>query len=428
VMRRAPAVLAWLVLLVCASGIAVGHALQSSVETTPLDSWLLSCSFLAFPAIGALIVSRRPGNTVGWIFCAVGLGTAATSFSAGYVHHALAMHADTQVATGLIDLMGNTVWPLNIGLGSLLLFLFPDGRLPSWRWRFVFWLDVAAIAASSLSTIVHPGPMEQVNGKGLVLNPLGIAGAGPLLDAVNNLAQSVFAWLALVAVISVIVRYRHAAGAQRQQIKWFAYGATLLVVFILGGLALAQVVTPSGQDPSNNIIANMGFVLGFVMLPVGAGIGVLRYRLYDIDIIINRTLVYGSLTLILAAVYFGGVVGVQAVVQALTGTRTLPAYVIVASTLLIAALFTPLRRRLQSGIDRRFYRRKYDTARTLAAFGAALRQDIDIAELREHLLGVVAETMQPARVSLWLRPPEQPQEIAVGRVQRGGRQTEGGGI
>jgi hypothetical protein len=404
-MRRAPAVLAWLVPLVCVTGIAAGHVLQSSVEAEPLDTWLLSCSFLAFPVIGALIVSRRPGNAVGWIFCAIGLGTAATSFSAGYVHHALAMHADTQVATGLIDVMGNIVWPLNLGLGSLLLFLFPDGKLPSRRWRFVFWLDVAAVTVSSLSALAHPGPLEHVNGQGLVPNPLGISSAGPLLDAVNNLAQSLFAWLALVAVISVIVRYRRAAGAQRQQVKWFAFGATLLVVFILGGIALAQAVTPSGQDSSNSFIANLGFVLGFVMLPLGAGIGVLRYRLYDIDLIINRTLVYGSLTLILAAVYFGGVVGAQAVVQALTGQTKPQPVLIVASTLLIAALFSPLRRRIQATIDRRFYRRKYDATKTLADFGATLRSEVELAQLKDHLLTVVEHTMQPEHISLWLRPP-----------------------
>lgn len=298
--------------------------------------------------------------------------------------------------------MGNTVWPLNLGLGSVLLFLFPDGRLPSRRWRFVLWLNVAAIVVSSLSALFHPGPMEHVNGKGLVPNPIGIPGAGPLLDAVNNLAQSLFAWLALVAVISVIVRYRRAAGTQRQQIKWFAFGATLLVVFILGGIALAQAVTPSGQDSSSSFIANLGFVLGFVMLPLGAGIGVLRYRLYDIDLIINRALVYGSLTALLAAVYFACVLGAQAVIQALTGARTLPAYVIVGSTLLIAALFTPLRRRLQTGIDRRFYRRKYDAARTLEHFAATLRTETDLGELGKHLVGVVNATMQPAHASLWL--------------------------
>ncbi len=300
--------------------------------------------------------------------------------------------------------MGNIVWPLNLGLGSLLLFLFPDGKLPSRRWRFVFWLDVVAVTVSSLSALAHPGPLEHVNGQGLVPNPLGIPGAGPLLDAVNNLAQSLFAWLALVAVISVIVRYRRAAGTQRQQIKWFAFGATLLVVFILGGIALAQAVTPSGQDSSNSFIANLGFLLGFVMLPLGAGIGVLRYRLYDIDLIINRTLVYGSLTLILAAVYFGGVVGAQAVVQALTGqTKPQPA-LIVASTLLIAALFTPLRRRVQRLIDRRFFRAKYDAVHTLEQFAVTLRGELNLAELNAHLVGVVEETMQPAQVSLWLRP------------------------
>jgi hypothetical protein len=198
--------------------------------------------------------------------------------------------------------------------------------------------------------------------------------------------MSLFAWLALVAVISVIVRYRRTAGTQRQQIKWFAFGATLLVVFILGGIALAQAVTPSGQDSSNSFIANMGFVLGFVMLPLGAGSGVLRYRLYDVNLIINRTPVYGSLSLVLAAVYFGGVIGVQAVEQTLTGQTRPNPLVIVLSTLLIAALFSPqVRRRQDAGQLQRYPAQPGELERTSRASAGRHTGDV-----------------QPAQVSLWL--------------------------
>jgi hypothetical protein len=404
--RSVAAALGWLVLSFCAVSYAMALLLVnlSSVSGgTPIVPPQV-LAFLAFPMVGALIVTQRPRNTVGWLFCAIGLGTSITSFSGGYVTHALAVHADAQLATGLIDALGNAVWILNLGLGSLLLFLFPDGRLPSRRWRFVFWLDVAGIVAVSLSSLLYPGPLES---HGRVVNPIGIPVAAPLLNAITSIGQTLFIPLALSAVVSVIVRYRREEGTQRQQIKWFAYGAALLVLTIFVTVIVVTALTPSGQDGSNSLLSNVGFSLAFIMLPIGAGIGVLRYRLYDIDLIINRTLVYGSLTAILAGVYFGTVVGIQQLVRLISGQQAEQnPLVIVLSTLLIAALFTPLRQRIQQFIDRRFYRAKYDTARTLERFAATLRQDVDLAELREHLLGVVMETMQPAHVSLWLRETE----------------------
>jgi len=385
-------------------------------------SGLVTVSFLAFATMGALIVSRRPRNTVGWIFCAIGLGTAATSFTAGYVRYALAAHTDAQLATGVVDTLGNTLWPLNLGMGSLLLFLFPDGRLPSHRWRTVFWLDVACIGTMVLANAAHPGALE-ANGR--VVNPLGIAGAEPLLNTVVNGAQTAYLVMVLVAIVSVIVRYHRAAGAERQQIKWFAYGAALIALIFTVTLVLADALTPSNQDPSNSLISTVGFSLGFLMLPLGAGVGVLRYRLYDIDLIINRTLVYGTLTATLAAIYFAGVVGAQALANVVTGQPSQPSpVVVVLTTLLIAALFTPLRQRIQASIDQRFYRRKYDAAKTLARFGARLRTETDLGDLRAHMLGVVHETMQPAQVSLWLREPQR--QAVVRRQATAGRDATNG--
>ncbi|HKS69303.1 MAG TPA: hypothetical protein VJQ45_02715 [Ktedonobacterales bacterium] len=399
-----------LVLLICATAYGVAMVAFAAAGTsgapgaTPSDqlSTLVQLAgFFAYPVVGSLIVSRRPSNTVGWIFCAIGLGTATTAFSAGYIQHALAAHEDTQLATGLIDALGNGVWNLNLGLGSLLLFLFPDGKPISHRWRFIVWLDAIAIALMVIAAWVQPGPLE-ANGR--VVNPIGLAAAGPVLNAVNVVGHVIFLPLVLLAVASVIVRYRRASGIQRQQIKWFALGAAAMVLLI--------VVTVSAVPDENSPLSTIGFALAFAMLPIGAGIGVLRYRLYDIDILINRTLVYGSLTLLLAAVYFGSVIGMQRMVRLAADSRAEQnPLIIVVSTLLIAALFTPLRRSIQRTIDRRFYRAKYDTARTLERFAATLRQQVELAQLEDHLVGVVEETMQPAHVSLWLRPLQKKEAI-----------------
>ncbi len=372
----------------------VAFASAGATPAEQLVTFVQLAGFFTFPVVGSLIVTRRSSNTVGWIFCAIGLGTGTTAFAAGYIQHALAVHADAQLATGLIDALGNGMWVLNLGLGVLLLLLFPDGKSFSRGWGLVFWLGAIATAATALADLLMPGPLEA---GGRVANPLGISAARQVLVAVGFIGHVAILPLVLLAVASVIVRFRRAAGIQRQQIKWFAFGAAAMVFLIVATL----VALPDQNSP----LGTVGFALAFAMLPIGAGIGVLRYRLYDIDVVINRTLVYASLSAILIAVYFGAVVAMQQITSALAGTQTTQnPLILVISTLLIAALFSPLRRRIQRIIDQRFFRSKYDAARTLERFAATLRQDVDLAELRQHLLGVVGETMQPAHVWLWLRP------------------------
>jgi hypothetical protein len=387
--------LGMLVLLFCTIAYVIALVAFASAGAPPAEqvvSFVQLAEFFTYPVVGSLIVTRRPSNTVGWIFCVIGLGTATTAFSAAYVQHALAVHVDAQLATGLIDALGSGMWIVNLGLGALLLLLFPDGKPFSRGWGLVFWLGVAAIAATSLADLLMPGPLEP---GGRVINPLGVSAARHVLVAVDFLGHLVFLPLVLLAVASVIVRYRRAAGIQRQQIKWFALGAAAMALII----AVTVVAVPDQSSP----LSTIGFAFAFAMLPLGAGIGVLRYRLYDIDVVINRTLVYGSLSAILAGVYFVAVVVMQQVVRAITGSIELNPVVVVLSTLLIAALSNPLRSRLQAFIDRRFYRAKYDTARTLERFAATLRQDVDLGELHARLVDVVWETLRPAHVSLWLR-------------------------
>jgi hypothetical protein len=200
-----------------------------------------------------------------------------------------------------------------------------------------------------------------------------------------------------LSTLSLVVRYLRADGVERQQLRWLAGAAILIGVYIVGGLVGLDRLLGEGVWNLINAVANAG-------LYAAVGVAILRYRLYEIDIIINRTLVYGSLTAMLVALYLGGVVTMQAIFRALTGQEQQPQLAVVVSTLAIAALFNPLRHRIQSFIDRRFYRRKYDTRKTLEAFSSKLRDETDLEALHDELVGVVRETIQPAHVSLWLRP------------------------
>jgi hypothetical protein len=287
-------------------------------------------------------------------------------------------------------------------LGSaLLVLLFPNGRLLSRSWRAVVWLAVGGSAITAFAHATSPGRISPYR----ISNPFGIErNQRSILELLGDLGAATLLVCCVLAVISVFVRLQSAEGEERQQIKWFAYAAAVLLSTFFLGLPLAGVIAAMGLG----WVAPIPIVIGILALPVAVGVAMLRYRLYDIDVVINRTLVYGSLTLMLALVYFGGVTATQALLRTLTSQEQLPQLVVVASTLVIAALFNPLRRRIQSFIDRRFYRRKYDAAKTLEAFSAKLRNDTDLATLSDDLVGVVRETMQPAHVSLWLRPDTAP--------------------
>ena len=404
--RQHLAWISWVIVAFCLAATAVSLTLFSQSDVPIGNTMTLELAFLAFPTVGAMVVSRRQTNTVGWLFCLVGVGTATTSFSAGYVKIALLHHADAQPGTAIIDLIGNLVWVINITLFVLLLYLFPDGHPLSRRWRLIVWALLFTLTCVVTIQTFTPGPLE-ANGR--VPNPLGIQALPDFASTTVNAAQALLPLFALLALASLVIRYRRAEAAERQQIKWFVFGASLMLILTIGGSAAAAMIS---SDPNNLVagtVGNVTFALGILALPVGVGIGVLRYRLYDIDILINRTLVYGSLTAILAALYFGLVIGAQLLTRQLTGQQAAQQpLVIVLSTLLIAALVQPLRRRLQRAIDRRFYRSRYDATRTLAAFNATLRQEVELASLREHLLGVVEETMRPSHTFLWLSQPTPP--------------------
>jgi hypothetical protein len=294
------------------------------------------------------------------------------------------------------------LWLPGLFLGSaLLVLLLPNDRLLSRSWRAVVWLAVGGSAITALLFATSPGRLSPYR----ISNPFGIEGnLRTILELLGDLGAATLLVCCVLAVISVFVRLQSAEGEERQQIKWFAYAAAVLLSTFFLGLPLAAVIGALGGAWA----ALIPIVIGVLALPAAVGVAMLRYRLYDIGVIIDRTLVYGSLTVMLALVYFGGVTATQAVFTALTGQEELPQLVIVVSTLVIAALFNPLRRRIQSFIDRRFYRRKYDARKTLEAFSAKLRNDSDLDALSDDLVGMVRETMQPAQVSLWLHSETAP--------------------
>jgi hypothetical protein len=285
---------------------------------------------------------------------------------------------------------------------------FPDGRLLSPRWRAVAWLAVIVAVIETGFAAIRPGSDEGIP------NPLGIESleGSPAFDLVFE-AIAAPLWLAVgaLSVASLVVRYRRSHGKERQQIKWVAYAAVFLVTYTLADQVLLQ-------DDISFIADVVLFLIVFEGLWVAVAVAILRYRLYDVDVVINRTLVYGSLTVSLALVYLGSVVVLQAIFRALTGQESQLA--VVASTLAIAALFNPLRRRIQQFIDRRFYRGRYDAAKTLDNFSARLRDETDLGTLSEDLLGVVRQTMQPAGASLWLRPTPKGVDPGERRLERVG--------
>jgi hypothetical protein len=344
--------------------------------------------FLAFPLVGALVASRRPRNWVGWILLADGLLWTFGTVLDSYRVYGLARPGSVPFS-GAVHALGQWLWVPAVGLFAVyLILLFPDGMLPSRRWRALAWFSGAVMVLLSAG-IGKPFGLEQYP---------WVSDALPVVLALLPLCI-------LASAVSLVLRYRRAGTEVREQIKWVAFAALFVgVQFVIdiGASLLLVPMTASGREPAwLALLDQVGFIM-FAGVPIAVGIAVLKYRLYDIDVIINRALVYGSLTATLVALYFGGIVVLQRVFVALTGQQSTLA--VVVSTLAIAALFNPLRRRIQGFVDRRFYRRKYDASKTLESFSAKLRDATDLEALSGDLKAVVGETMQPEYVSLWLRP------------------------
>jgi hypothetical protein len=350
---------------------------------------------ISFSIIGANIASRLPANPLGWLYCAGACIAAVAHLGAEYAIYALLVQPEPLPAGEALAWLSSWVWIPFIGCIVLSFLLFPNGRLPGRRWRWLAWLSVLLISVGAVWQAFSPGVIVSL---GFMRNPLGMEG----LPSADEPVQTMVFALLFVAASSLFVRLRRADGIERQQIKWPAYIAVMAASGSLLTYTIAEAI-------GSRWLAWAGFVIliaAIVSFPISVGIAIVRYRLYEIDLIINRTLVYGSLTATLVALYFGVIVVLQRLFIILTGQQSTLA--VVASTLLIAALFTPLRRRIQSFIDRRFYRRKYDARKTLKTFSASLRNETDLKALSDELVAVVRETMQPSHVSLWLRTDTPP--------------------
>jgi hypothetical protein len=403
--QRAASLLAWSLCVLCVT-LATGSLLLAILNGRTaseifVDEGIVAIAVLAvaFSVVGTLIASHRPGNPIGWIFCAAALFQGLSISGYEYATYALITEPGSLLLGAEASWLAQWIWAP--GLGLILVFLpllFPNGRLPSRRWRWVAWLGSLSIGLNFVMAVILLWPQR---GPALV-GPEGAAEEGTshtMFVVVEFAAFPMMVVAGLGAVVSLFFRFRWARGGERQQIKWFASASALTFAFVFawnflldaeGGLLQATLAVVS--------------LLLVPTIPVATGIAILKYRLYDIDRIINRTLVYGSLTATLALVYFGGVALIQVLFRTLAGQEEQPQLAIVVSTLVIAALFAPLRRRIQSFIDRRFYRRKYDARKTLEAFSAKLRDETDLDALNGELVSAVRETMQPAHVSLWLRP------------------------
>ena len=395
--------LAWSLGILCAVLLALSLLLLATNPSYPgvrVSNLVFPETVIAvsFSPLGVLIGTRHPENPVGWLFCAIGLFGGLDLFCGVYAAYALLAEHGSLPGGEVSAWIDSWVWIPVVALLAFATLLFPNGRLPSRRWRPFAWFVGVAAVGGIVTIALLPGPVSEL---GPIENPLGLERFNKAHDLVQALVEALwYPLIELMALASLFVRFRRAGGVERQQIKWVTYAAAVAVI--------GAILTYGGADATGArwawMVGETLLVIGFGGLPIAIGFAVLKYRLYDIDLIINRTLVYGVLTGTLALVYFVGVATTQTIFRALTGQEQQPQLAVVISTLVIAALFMPLRRRIQSFIDRRFYRRKYDASKTLEAFSAKLRDETDLNALSNDLIGVVRETMQPAHISLWLRP------------------------
>lgn len=371
------------------AGMSLAPRIELLVEVGRLMRGL---AFFTFAGVGAIVLSRHPRHLVGWAFAVSGLLNLTSWLCEAYIE-----------GRGLSGMPGPFLEQVVVWLASwtnvagfavaplLVLFVFPTGRLASPRWKGVAWAVATVVVGGVLAYGFAPGPVVDYP---FLTNPFGMKGSvGRVLRALTNAVWPLLIPSIVAGAASLYLRFRNASGDERQQIEWLALGGLAIAAFVP---FWALMVTLGYPDVPENVA---GFVM--IALPIAAGVAITRYRLYDIDVIINRTLVYGSLTAILAATYFGLVVALQNALAPVTRESDIA---VATSTLAVAALFGPARRRVQEFIDRRFYRLRYDAQRTLESFSSHLRDEVDLDHLSAELLGVVGSTMHPRHASLWLRP------------------------
>jgi hypothetical protein len=394
---RWPAGLAWALWALTVLGLLatawldrlLRQAGRPDLTALPASGIPLAVAAVSAVTVGAVLAARRPAHPVGWLLVGLGVSECVHDLTYAYTRYGLVARPGSLPGAGYLAGLNNGVVVAWIACAGFVLLLTPTGRLPSRRWRW--WARVAAAAPVLwlLGSVVDPAPLRPEYPE--IANPLAVPALNGLLAGLWVAALVVLVAL-VVAAGSLVLRFRRARGTERQQLRWLAWGATLAsaaLVAAMAGLILADDFT----------LLNLGLGVCAAVLPVATGAAILRYRLYDPDRIISRTLAWTLLTLLLGLGYALVVLGLG---------RLLPqgsSLGVAAATLAAAAAFQPARRRLQAAVDRRFNRRRHDAAQTIAAFGTRLRDQVDLDTLTGELLAVVHQTIQPTRVSLWLRPP-----------------------
>jgi len=377
----------------------------------PRWQWVYPLAIFSFALVGALILSRHPSHPICWTMLGVGLAWELMAVGDGYAQYALETSPGSLPRPDLVLGLSSWLWVPGVGLvGTFLILLFPDGRPPSPNWRPWAWFSAIVLLLNSILGLILPGPFENAGYPG-VANPLGVQALEPIAGALSA-AVLLLALCMVGCAVAMVLRFRRSSGIERLQLKWLAAGGGIVAILYTTGITAAGTSELWGIS---EVIANVliqSAVLSFLLVPVAAGVAILRYRLYDIDIIVNRALVYGVLTSILTVTYLVIVTSLQGLLRPIAGESEVA---VAVSTLVVAALFRPARRRVQVFIDRRFYRRKYDAARTLEAFSATLREDLDLDALTAELVAVTNDVFQPARASLWLIHPS---DEAPGRRQK----------
>ncbi len=393
-MAKRSTVVAWSMLAVFAASLVSALPLAFANGTFQQDAGsqsLLFVGFSAFMVVGALVVAHRPGNAIGWLFSASALLAVTAQLAGQYAFYAYVTRPRSLPGGTLALWYGS--WPWFLVLALTLVFtplLFPTGRLLSPHWRPVAWLTAAVAALLTALASVQPEMSLGTVPDQVIANPIGVAAVGSLLQ--GPVVTGLIVLLTVLAAAgfgSLVIRLRRSRGEERQQLKWFTYAAALLPLAVVGDALPAPV-------------DDLATALPIVFLPIAAGIAILRHRLYDIDRLINRTLVYGLLTAALAGVYAATVLLLGQAFGAVG--RGTPSWAVAGATLAVAALFQPARRRIQAVVDRRFNRRKYNAAQTIEAYSVRLREQVDLDTLSTELLAVVDQTVQPTQILLWLRP------------------------
>ena len=388
---RATVRLAWGLAVLAPALMIVSSILSAGGPGIDLEDSFIWAIALVFAGVGVLIATRQPENAIGWIFLASGVAAGLGALAHSIAQFWIDGRGGPESLAKAAALYGELSWiPFILMPATFLLLLFPDGHLLSRRWRAVAWCAAVGMAGGFVSSGLNPGPIPDFP---KIRNPIAVD--HPLVDLLEGISYFALMIGVVGSSISLIVRFRRSRGVERQQMKWLALAGA--------GVAMTIPIALITYDAIGENAANAWIMLSVLGLPAATGVAVLRYRLYDIDVVINRALVYGALTAILAGTYVGAVLLLQLVLRPITEESNLA---IAASTLAVAAIFRPARTRIQAAVDRRFYRRRYDAARTLETFADHLRDEIALDSLSAELRGVVAETMQPAHVSLWLRVPE----------------------